>query len=490
MKQWLKAAVIGLMITAWITCAVYPVSANTFSADLTSPISFGGEGTKTVNVSCLYPSRTFRLIVDDSATYQIATGTAQRTYVALLNANGTILVKDSAEQYGKNVCITEHLQANTTYYLHTYAHDVMSKGGVAYPLTVQKVEAPVEGELFKREGITVSCGDIIEPAFVTTSSRKITLSSADPAMMYIDENGRAVTAHEGQVQLIATDENGVTDTMTVTIENDRFAMALNNPYAQFRVQAQSYSEDIAVYVFGITVVNHEPASFHVYSQGTCDLAAVLYDENGNVVTKTAGNARGNFKLSASGSKPDTFYLHVRPTRPLESEEVFTVTATMASLQMEAPPLAVYENTYVAAQGDRYTVYRGQEVWINALSDYTAPDSFTDNGSGVLTPTQVGTFSLTSGDTTLQMTVIDYVQGDITLDGTANMRDALKLYQIACGRTTVEETTTALAELTGDNVVNMRDALKIYQNVNGVNNDTDDETPETDPIPGDGTEDEW
>ncbi len=85
-----------------------------------------------------------------------------------------------------------------------------------------------------------------------------------------------------------------------------------------------------------------------------------------------------------------------------------------------------------------------------------------------------------------LTAAAYAVGDITKDGTVNMRDVLKLYQIAGGNGPADEETATLADVTGDGFVNMRDVLKLYQD---VSNNSGGET-EKDPIVGDEVEDDW
>lgn len=84
-----------------------------------------------------------------------------------------------------------------------------------------------------------------------------------------------------------------------------------------------------------------------------------------------------------------------------------------------------------------------------------------------------------------LTAAAYVVGDVTKDGAVNMRDALKLYQIAGSNGPADEETVTLADVTGDGAVNMRDALKLYQDVSNSSGET-----EKDPIVGDEVEDDW
>ncbi len=57
-------------------------------------------------------------------------------------------------------------------------------------------------------------------------------------------------------------------------------------------------------------------------------------------------------------------------------------------------------------------------------------------------------------------------GDVNMDGTNNMRDALMLYQAVSGKATLDITQQTLADINGDGTVNMRDALMLYQQISG------------------------
>ncbi len=82
--------------------------------------------------------------------------------------------------------------------------------------------------------------------------------------------------------------------------------------------------------------------------------------------------------------------------------------------------------------------------------------------------QAGDTYTTNADTTLYAVweKIPETVGDINSDGSANMRDALMLYQAVSGGAVLTEAQQTISDINGDGTINMRDVLMLYQQISG------------------------
>ncbi len=93
-----------------------------------------------------------------------------------------------------------------------------------------------------------------------------------------------------------------------------------------------------------------------------------------------------------------------------------------------------------------------------------------DSNGNLTPRAKGTATITATynnhSYTCQVTVTDYLLGDVSMDGSVNIKDAMEIMYIVTGRKQLTEYVSMSGDLTGDGSVNIKDAMEIMYIVTG------------------------
>ena len=395
---------------------------------------WAGTETEWVILSPQTPQRMYKLTVAADGYYNLYVESEYDVGVGMLQEKSvtsweTMPDLNRAEQTDAH--LTQYLQTDVTYYLSVYLEEETA-GPVAVPVTFIAGEEPPEvpeyGVGFYEETMTVSVGDAFLPAYwIGFRDIRGTITSADESIIVAEQAGwRYIAKAPGETTVTMTSDSGGTATITVRVTEPP-AWELDQ---RITVKSTLYNNGQTTYTF-----TPEADGVYVFrSFGDYNTSIKIYDPEGNLVSNSSGGLNDlNFHTAATLTGSETYQIHLDCNAPGTFEAVVHV-AVNGDITMELAP-----HDYLYREGDTYYVYTGTtardyvifggeaSVIRNFDAEVANPHVATydagDRTFHFLAPGKTEVTAWAEGSTdTFTIVVVNFVPGDITLDGRVTEAD--------------------------------------------------------------------
>ncbi len=422
-----------------------------------------------------YPSRTFSFVPDQTGYYEFRLANEESyIYGSVYDADlvyAGILYGDA----------TVEMTAGEMYYLSMTSFFSQTEANTFSLTYIGKTEAEIPDATaicFEKDSVTMTVGDVIAyPAYHFEPegawNTAVTYSVDDDTLLLNDEEMWTLSAlAPGTATVTITSENGLSDMLTVVIEDDVRVLTMDTPITIEGELGDTFYADFTAPEAGYY-------SFYSVSKTADSFPyCAVYDADGNALVEAMSENGNEFRAQVLLEKDQTVTLELMPIGN-GGFDVYAARPTAAT----GVELAISEVMMLSQNGD--TVYISPNYYVSPTVRFIgAPNAFVEtyeltavsddveadeDGYYYLEAGQTVTFTVVteSGLTdTVIVKAIGWVKGDIDMNGEVGVSDVAMMVQYLNGASNFTAQQIGAMELNGDNRVTLLDAMREFYYVNG------------------------
>lgn len=294
----------------------------------------------------------------------------------LYDAQGGQLAYNDDNGMNYNFNLTYEMTAGTQY---TYAVQAHSPDGAGSG-TVKLANAQHASEIaFEKDSMTAAIGENFQLNVSLFPQDSIyegyRFTSSKPSVVRIGEQGNVLAVGSGTATITVTSDNGLTDTMKITVAAPTTLKAGDS----YLLSTKNQNHITFKFVAPAT------GTYSFYSTGEGDPACEIFDSSVNLIAGADDVSGWQFKATFDAEKGKTYYLYVHD---------YDEPAGQFTVHLEKAGAA----TGIAFEYAQYTGYVGDRLYPTVI---TKPYSAVDEN-----------YTLTSSNTA----VVEIVEGDINIVG--------------------------------------------------------------------------
>ncbi len=461
--------------TTTVTATTDTGLSDTVTVTVTPPEAWGDIGTKQLIFKEEYSFRVFSYTPSQTGEYTLYWDGAGAVLAELYDENYMYIDIIGYALTGELCVLPMTLTAGKTYYFNIGAYEPT----ITKMTLKQGIETACTSFDFAVDTLVVNMGDVFIPEIVYEPETAVLedgdIVSANESIVALSDIG-FLAQSVGTTTLTATASDGSCATMTVIVQEPPVLTADT-------VFDVDFANGVMMHTYPIYA---DETMIHVIRSFDVDMVyAFLINPSGNISCETM-TPYGDLVMEMEFTQGDVWALCVLNMDGIDK-----------SFEMSLAKSTVHEGlTDISLAFDPYTVQKqeGNDVWVT-VDSYAYFDVVFRGSIGMIPETYdvivenedivendwhtdelyakaVGTTTVTirtdhSGiSCTYTIHVIEELNGDINIDGTVNIADAVLLFRYANGRVLVEKSTAAQFDINNDDTANIADAVMLFRYANG------------------------
>lgn len=464
---WMDAYMVG---SATVTVAVSETISDSIDVTVRPVLAWDSTKAQSVLFTPDYQAHTFAFTVAEEGYYKLMLAGNDDAYIDLYESTDEpgvfdgIWPEDGAE-FEDGEWVIAYFEKGVTYYAHVNGDFWEGKlcDELVMTLEPSDYEPLEEGVRFEQDSATVALGEYFEPLYqVGYEEGEITITAEDEAILEPVDGG-FVGAKVGETTLTIESEAGSTDTMTITV--------VEAPLLELGKRTEVVFGGQYERVYAFTPAEDGTYVFRSYSEKD-DTYVNLYDDNWEQLDYNDDDEVSyNFCLQSGLEGGETYYLVFSG---YNDNKISYEVDVQKGVPATSVTLGLWDDTYLKQDGKTFYTYVGTEFYptvkfgdaVGVLEEdygieYSDEDFLDDwfvGKAGEMTVTVTTENDLTD---TITVIALEYVAGDINLDGELSKDDLTALASYLNGNADFGAL-RPFADLNADCVVNGYDAALLRE----------------------------